>query len=267
MSGTFSVKNFDKFQHYKDRSPPWIRLYNSLLDDYDFGRLQDASKMHLLAIWLLASRYENRIPFNPEWIARRINATEVVDLDVLVSSGFIVPDEDCSKMLAERKHVASKVLIQSREEQSREDIVLAKAKTHPAGAGPPSKKPKGHPRKVEAYPDAFETLWRAYRPIASPASSKAEALKAWDKLSPEERDACLAGLTRYVAWLSEEKQRRKDTPAKHLATFINKRGWEPFLEGRTLVPSIADEHPDISPERLAEIMADIERDYPDRRIR
>jgi hypothetical protein len=83
---TFRVKNFERFQHYKDRSPPWIKLYNELLDDYDFGRLRDASKMHLIAIWLLASRSENKIPYDPEWIARRINATDAIDLDGLLNS-------------------------------------------------------------------------------------------------------------------------------------------------------------------------------------
>jgi hypothetical protein len=158
------------------------------------------------------------------------------------------------------------VLSQSREEKSREDIDLAKAKSHPPAGGDDAPKKK-LPKKRGAYPEAFETLWQAYRPIASPASSKAEAHKAWEKLSSEERDACHAGLIRYVGWLSQEKQRRKDTPAKHLATFINKRGWEPFLEGLTLVPSIADENPNIPPDRLAEIMAGIERDYGGRRIR
>ena len=86
----FSVKNFDKFQHYKDRKPPWIKLYNDLLDDYEFAALPDASKMHLIAIWLLASRYENRIPHDTEWISRRINATENIDLDALVGAGFIL---------------------------------------------------------------------------------------------------------------------------------------------------------------------------------
>lgn len=103
---TFSVKNFDKFQHYKDRAPPWIKLYNELLDDYEFGRLQDASKMHLIAIWLLASRSENKIPYDPEWIARRINATDMVDLDALARAGFIVVDQE----LHNAEQVASKPL-------------------------------------------------------------------------------------------------------------------------------------------------------------
>ena len=106
MSALFSVKNFERFQHYKDSSPPWIKFHNSTLDDYDFGRLPDASKWHLAAIWLLASRYENRIPYDAEWIAKRINATSAVDLDLLISSGFIVVEQARSKPLARRKQTA-----------------------------------------------------------------------------------------------------------------------------------------------------------------
>ena len=85
----FRVVNLEKFQHYKDRAPPWIKLYASTLEDYDFGRLQDASKMHLCAIWLLASRTGNKIPWDPDWIAKRINATSKVDLTSLQAAGFI----------------------------------------------------------------------------------------------------------------------------------------------------------------------------------
>ena len=106
MSEFFSVKNFETFQHYKDRSPPWIKLYNELLDDYEFGRLPDASKMHLVAIWLLASRSNNRIPYDAQWVANRINATERVDLERLSQAGFIVKEQRCSEPLAPRKQYA-----------------------------------------------------------------------------------------------------------------------------------------------------------------
>ena len=102
MAGYFSVKNFGRFQHYKDRKPPWIKFYNETLDDYALGQLPDASKAHLFAIWLLASCYENQIPADAEWLARRINATEPVDLKLLSDAGFIELDQECSKLLAER---------------------------------------------------------------------------------------------------------------------------------------------------------------------
>lgn len=102
----FSVKNFEKFQHYKDRKPPWIKLYHETFEDYEFGKLPDASKMHLIAIWSLASRYNNKIPADAEWISKRINATEKVDLKALAEAGFIELDQGCSKTLAKRKQSA-----------------------------------------------------------------------------------------------------------------------------------------------------------------
>ena len=102
----FQVVNLEKYQHYKHRNPPWVKLHAITLEDYDFGRLQDASKMHLCAIWLLASRTDNRIPWDAEWIATRINATAEVDLDALQDAGFIELIAGASKALAPRKQSA-----------------------------------------------------------------------------------------------------------------------------------------------------------------
>ena len=96
----FRVVNLEKYQHYTKRNPPWIKLHASTLEDYDFGRLQDASKMHLCAIWLLASRTDNKIPWDPEWIAKRINATSEVDLNSLQDAGFIELTGDASNTLS-----------------------------------------------------------------------------------------------------------------------------------------------------------------------
>jgi hypothetical protein len=94
MTGFLSVKNFAEFQHYKDRAPPWIKLYNNLLDNYEFAQIPDESRAHLIGIWLLASRYDNRIPNDAEWIGQRISATTPVDLDILVVYGFLMDAVD-----------------------------------------------------------------------------------------------------------------------------------------------------------------------------
>jgi hypothetical protein len=120
---TFSVKNFDRFQHYKDRSPPWIKLYNELLDDYAFSALPDASKFHLVAIWLLASRTDNRIPYDPVWVAARISARNRVDLDGLAQAGFIIAISDATEDGAARKQDASKPLDQRRVETETEESI------------------------------------------------------------------------------------------------------------------------------------------------
>ena len=40
----FQVANLEEYQHYKDRSPPWIKLHAKTLESYDFSRSQDAKQ-------------------------------------------------------------------------------------------------------------------------------------------------------------------------------------------------------------------------------
>ncbi len=94
----FSVKNHKKFQHYKNRTPPWIKLHRTIFTDYEFSCLQDASKLHLILIWLLASEMDNKIPYDPDWVQKRLGLQKPVNLKALKEKGFIAVD---SVMLAE----------------------------------------------------------------------------------------------------------------------------------------------------------------------
>ena len=84
------IKNWDAFQHYKDRDPPWIKLHRGLLEDYTFFALPDVTKAHVIMIWLLAARCGNRIPEDASWIGSRIGAKEPVDLETIIAAGFLV---------------------------------------------------------------------------------------------------------------------------------------------------------------------------------
>jgi hypothetical protein len=56
---TYRVKNWGKFQHYKKRKPPWIRLYRDLiLDDPDFDELPGDDFKLLAMLWMVASEDE-----------------------------------------------------------------------------------------------------------------------------------------------------------------------------------------------------------------
>ena len=54
-------RNWAVFQHYKDRSPPWIKLHRDLLTDRAFMCLPIASKAIAPMLWLLASESKNGI--------------------------------------------------------------------------------------------------------------------------------------------------------------------------------------------------------------
>lgn len=99
------IRNWDKFQHYKKRNAPWLKLATSILDDYEFACLPDISKLHLLLLLPIASRTHNRIPLNPDWLQKKMSVTDVPDLEPLFSIRFIEL-ADASNPLAECKQVA-----------------------------------------------------------------------------------------------------------------------------------------------------------------
>ena len=69
-----------------------------------------ASKLHLMLIWLLASRNHNRLPFNAKWIKQRIGVDSAVNLGELVEFGFIEVEASENQPLHNAEHDASKML-------------------------------------------------------------------------------------------------------------------------------------------------------------
>ena len=121
MKEYLSIPNWEELQHYKNRLPPWIKLHNKLLENYDFECLPDASKAHLVCIWLLASRTNNKINPDPKWIKRRIGANSNVDVKILIDKNFLVLNQDVKDMgqLASKPLALAPSREESRAEQSR----------------------------------------------------------------------------------------------------------------------------------------------------
>ena len=49
------IKNWKRFQHFKDRRPPWIKLYYDLLEDPEWHKLDPLSSKVLVMLWMIAS--------------------------------------------------------------------------------------------------------------------------------------------------------------------------------------------------------------------
>lgn len=64
MTQVLVVLGWEKFQHYKDRDPPWIKLYRDLLTSESWVVGTDASRLVQIASMLLAARYHNATPLN-----------------------------------------------------------------------------------------------------------------------------------------------------------------------------------------------------------
>lgn len=103
-------KDWREFQHYKDRSPPWIRLHKKLLDNYEFHCLPVASRALAPMLWLLASdSIDGLIEASPAKLAFRLRQTEgevTAALKPLIDNGFFIVEQSDSEVLADRKQVA-----------------------------------------------------------------------------------------------------------------------------------------------------------------
>lgn len=123
MNGYLRVKNWDEFQHYKDRNPPWIKLHRTLLDDYEFARLQDASKAHLMLIWLFASQKNGRIPNDPFFLKKKLGLQREPDLKLFIDHGLLIPEQNASNELADSEQVAPREETEGETEKRRTNTV------------------------------------------------------------------------------------------------------------------------------------------------
>lgn len=154
-------KNWRDFQHYSNRSPPWIRLQRKLLDDKDFHRLPVASRALAPMLWLLASEsVTGEFDGDPDEIAFRLRTTvkEIEPaLSALIDKGFFLPAQVASTALADGVQVAPK----SCPETETETETLQRVPTVLVGsaAEPPYRVPScPHEEIAKAYAELLPTL-------------------------------------------------------------------------------------------------------------
>lgn len=77
-----TIKNWNEFQHYKDRSPPWIKLHRTLLDNLQYHQLRAESAKWLPLLWLVGSEKNGELP-DPDRLAFRLRITTEETREVL----------------------------------------------------------------------------------------------------------------------------------------------------------------------------------------
>lgn len=120
----FQIRSFLKFQSQKSDKPghpPWIKVWHHLRDTYEFDRLSDRQRWHLVGLLLVAGRCKNKIPRDTKWLRREIPVKGRLYLDAL--KHWIEPYQQ----------VTEEKLQPIREEKIREEVLPAVAPA-PAGA-------------------------------------------------------------------------------------------------------------------------------------
>jgi hypothetical protein len=118
-------KNWVNFQHYKLRSPPWIKLHRNLLDDMQYQRLPVASKALAPMLWLLASEsIDGVITKNIDEIAFRLRMSEKdvsQALKPLIDNGFFI---DASDLLSQCYQDATSETETKTESETKKNIYI-----------------------------------------------------------------------------------------------------------------------------------------------
>ncbi len=95
------IKNWSKFQHFKDRRPPWIKLYRDLLDDMQWHQLDPLASKVLVTLWLLASEDQEGCLPDTKTLAWRMRMTEKQILDCISKLSHWLEHDD-SSVISER---------------------------------------------------------------------------------------------------------------------------------------------------------------------
>jgi hypothetical protein len=142
--GWIEIHNWDRFQHYRDRDPVWIKNYTALLSDDDYLALSTHLRAVLHGLWLMYASSRCRIRVDTASLSRHLQCrVRLADLVSLNDAGFL--HFRASKPLARRYQDASP-------EEEKE------VETPPT---PPSR-PKGG-RSNQRKPTVKPTGWREVR--------------------------------------------------------------------------------------------------------
>jgi hypothetical protein len=87
------IKNWTKFQHFKDRRPPWVKLYRDILDDLEWHELDPLAAKVLVMLWLIASEDDGRIP-DTKTLAFRLRLTEIKTKEIVSKLSHWLEQDD-----------------------------------------------------------------------------------------------------------------------------------------------------------------------------
>lgn len=156
------IKNWPKFQHYKQRKPPWIKLYRELLDDIEWNRLSGDAAKTLIMLWLVASEDDGRLPAI-QTLCFRLRVSEASLSDSISDLSHWL-EQDASDVLASRKQDAPLEKETEKETEKEGEVEKEKEKDvavpNRGTAEPASAKPKKEPNQF--WPVLIEHIKRKW---------------------------------------------------------------------------------------------------------
>jgi len=126
------IKNWTKFQHFKDRRPPWVKLYRDILDDLEWHELDPLAAKVLVMLWLIASEDDGRIP-DTKTLAFRLRLTEVKTKEIVSKLSHWLEQDDINVISSGYQLDSTETERETEVEKEKEKETKAKA---PEGVSP-----------------------------------------------------------------------------------------------------------------------------------
>jgi hypothetical protein len=215
------VRNWHKFQHFKDRKPPWVKLYRDILDDQNWHKLDADAAKTLVMLWLIASESDGVLPEIDELafrlrISKKSLESIVSKLGCWLIQDDIAPISDIGSISGQHQDdIGAKALARSRETETETETDI-----------PPSSKPSSKKKaNLQPLPDDWTPSERTIQ-----------------KLSDEFKFTN-GDLERYVNAFRDACAAKGYTYANFDAGFSNcvRSDWPKFRKGAATMPTSAEE--------------------------
>lgn len=177
----YYVKNWRKFQHYKGRNPPWVKLHTNIFRSKDWIRWTDTQRLTALCCLLVASMYDGCVPNDPILIKRLCHMDWRIDLQPLINSGFLT--ENASDTLADASNLQQKSSLETETEIERKKE-KKESKIPPSAVSSNQAVEEGYAYESGVIKLRQKDLdrWKQAFPELS-LQAELEALAGWDKLN------------------------------------------------------------------------------------
>lgn len=131
-----AVTKLSTYQHYKNRRPPWVKLYTTLLDvNHPLNKLPVPTRYLFDRMLLLAANYDNAIPNDSELIAKllRMDPEQCREgIEQLLQGRWIVERRTKRRASKPASKDASEVLATETETEKERTTQQRVLQTHPA---------------------------------------------------------------------------------------------------------------------------------------